>query len=140
MESFSNLGLIDLMLLAGSALISLLCIGLVFLVRWLKTKIKFELVNRLLNAVRVAVETAVKDVWAEYVKAIKAGNEDGTLTDEERKRARALAVAKAKTYLGMPTLAILLKELGLADLDGFLGGQVEAALYDLKLEAKALRG
>lgn len=42
------------------------------------------------------VSGAVTEVYEEYVKGKKLGNEDGKLTEEEKKVARDMAIAKIK--------------------------------------------
>ncbi len=50
--------------------------------------------DRVQRALR-CVEAAVRQVYEEYVRAIKAASADGTLTDDERRRARELARDRA---------------------------------------------
>ena len=68
--------------------------------------------NRFQRALR-CVESAVRQVYEEYVRAIKAASADGTLTDDERRRARELArdraVAIARTG-GIDLVATLGRE------------------------------
>ena len=68
--------------------------------------------DRLQRALR-CVESAVRQVYEEYVRAIKAASADGTLTDDERRRARELArdraVAIARTD-GIDLVATLGRE------------------------------
>ena len=61
-----------------------------FMVRkgWLKKELG--------DALKLDVQGAVTAVYHEYVKARKAANEDGKLTDEEKKEARNLALQKLK--------------------------------------------
>ena len=61
---------------------------------WLKGKgwIKAEF----LTALETDVGSAVNLTYQEYVKARKAANEDGKLTEEEKKQARDLAIDKLK--------------------------------------------
>jgi len=72
------------------------------------------------------VKGAVTSVYLEYVKAKKAANEDGKLTEEEKKEARNLALKKlaqigkekgvdyAKTY-GVPLILGLVEKYVQAD-------------------------
>lgn len=67
------------------------------------------------------VSGAVTEVYHEYVAALKKGREDGKLTEEEKKHARDLAIAKvkelgkekgvdyAKTY-GLPAIMALIEK------------------------------
>ena len=50
--------------------------------------------DRVQRALR-CVESAVRQVYEEYVRNLKAASADGTLTDEERRRARELARDRA---------------------------------------------
>ena len=68
--------------------------------------------NRVQRALR-CVESAVRQVYEEYVRAVKAASADGTLTGDERRRARELArdraVAIARTE-GIDLVATLGRE------------------------------
>ncbi len=59
------------------------------------------------------LESAVRQVYEEYVRAIKAASADGILTDDERRRARELArdraIAIARTE-GIDLIATLGRE------------------------------
>ena len=55
---------------------------------WLQKELGEEL--------KLDVQGAVTSVYHEYVKAKKAANEDGKLTDDEKKEARTLALTKLK--------------------------------------------
>jgi hypothetical protein len=50
--------------------------------------------DRVRRALR-CIESAVRQVYEEYVRAIKAASADGTLTGDERRRARELARDRA---------------------------------------------
>jgi len=50
--------------------------------------------DRVQRALR-CIESAVRQVYEEYVRAVKAASADGTLTDDERRRARELARDRA---------------------------------------------
>lgn len=45
-----------------------------------------------------ALEAGVEQTYRTYVRALKAGREDGKLTDEERRQARALARETAMAF------------------------------------------
>ena len=58
-----------------------------------------------------ALEAGVQQTYDVYVRAIRAAREDGTLTDEERRRARCLA-HEAAAALGESQGVDVLRELG----------------------------
>ncbi len=62
------------------------------------------------------IETAVRQVYEEYVRALKAGRADGKLTDAERRRARELARRRALALAGEAGVA-LADILGRAQID-----------------------
>lgn len=59
-----------------------------------------------LERVWVALQTGVNEVYRDYVKAIKAGREDGKLTPLEKDIARAKAVEVAKELLAREGIAL----------------------------------
>ena len=73
---------------------TLVTLGVGLLVAWVVRKgwIKADLGDKL----KLDVSGAVNAVYHEYVKARKEANADGKLTDEEKKEARNLALAKLK--------------------------------------------
>lgn len=65
------------------------------------------------------ISGAVTEVYDEYVKAKKKGNEDGKLTDEEKKVARDMAIAKVKE-IGKTKGVDYAKEYGLPLIKGLI--------------------
>jgi hypothetical protein len=81
------------------------------------------------------VGSAVYEVYQVYTSDILKGRADGNLTQEEKDHAFQLALATAKSNLGAKGLKRLLKVLGLestAELDKWLGTQIEAKVAELK--------
>jgi hypothetical protein len=83
------------------------------------------------------VGRAVRDVWQTYVSDIKAGREDGKLTEDEKIKAKSDAIAKAKSYLGMKGLAALAHALGMDDVESWLATQVEVEVDAAKKAGNA---
>ncbi len=65
-----------------------------------------------------ALETAVEETYRAYVSNIKAGREDGRLTDDEKRRARSLARERA-LRIARNDGVNLLRELGEDYLDAW---------------------
>jgi hypothetical protein len=63
-----------------------------------------------------ALEAGVEQTYRTYVQALKEANEDGRLTEEERRRARELAKETAVLY-GRTEGVDVIRELGSAYLD-----------------------
>ena len=75
----------------------------------------------------------VKSVYMTYVEAIKDNN-NGKLTDEEQKRAKALAIDKLKSYLGPTDIEELMGIFNFSanERDKYLSVHIESAVYDAK--------
>lgn len=82
-----------------------------------------EIVARALSE----VGAAVLEVEQTFVRAIKEGSADGTLTATEKAEAKARAIATIKSNIGTKGLAKLAKILGV-DIDGWLANKVEAVV------------
>lgn len=111
-------------------LVGTLLIGLVS--KHLVDKIKNGTLQGITRRAINEVYAAATEVWQVYVAAIKAAREDGKLTDEEKKRARDMAMTIAKSNLGTKGLARLARVLGLKDADTWLGTRLENAVADVK--------
>lgn len=76
------------------------------------------------------IADAVREVAKVYVEDLKAASEDGSLTAEERKVAREMAIKKARENLGPVGLARLGRVLGAngVSLDAWMGNKVESAV------------
>ena len=74
----------------------------------------------------------VKSVYMTYVDAIKQNG--GNLTDEEKSKAKQLALDKLKSYLGPAGLGELsnIFSFSQTELDKYLDDHIEAAVYDVK--------
>lgn len=95
------------------------------LVALIKVKMIRELATRGWDAARAGV-SAVAQV---YVDELKAAREDGKLTADEKKAAKAKAIAFAKSYLGTKGLKEAAK---FFDIDDWLGAKIEAVLGEDK--------
>jgi hypothetical protein len=80
-----------------------------------------------------AAMRVVKSVYMTYVDAIKT-KEGRALTEEEKQRAKNLALDKLKSYLGASGLDELATIFGYtqAERDKYLDEHIEAAVYDAK--------
>ena len=111
---------------------------LVILGGWIALKVKAlldaHITNATLNGVltRLAstVETAVSSVYQQFVEPIKAG---GSLTDNQKAQAKAMALAEIESHLGMKGLQELEYVLGWSSVqvDANLSSHVEAAVANL---------
>ena len=74
----------------------------------------------------------VKSVYMTYVDAIKQNG--GNLTDEEKSKAKQLALDKLKSYLAPAGLGELsnIFSFSQTELDKYLDDHIEAAVYDVK--------
>lgn len=88
----------------------------------------------------VEVEAVVREVSQVYTDEITRARMDGTLTEEEKATARAMAVARLKVNFGAKGLARLARILGVADenVDRWVGSHVEAAVSRVKAQARGL--
>ena len=102
---------------------------------WLKTKVHNDAAAGALGRLNDAVFTAVKEIQQTYVADLREAAKDGVVTPEELAKAKADAVAKAKSYIGPQGLALLGTVLGsnaTTLIDSFIGGKIEAAVHDVK--------
>lgn len=117
--------------LVASALLA----GLGYLGKLIATKIKQHTVRDFFYGLQSAAENAVTAVEQTYVSEIRKSREDGTLTTEERMRAKDAAVLALKQSLGKSGKDFLKKLVG-RDLEDVLENQVESALGQLKDQKK----
>lgn len=103
------------------------------LVAFINAKTHNEFLRSALVRLEDAVFTAVRNVQAVYVDAIKAAKDPSSpggtsLTDEEAKAAKQKALDAIKSYLGAQGLALITQVLGLSGsaLDDFLLAKIEA--------------
>ena len=121
---------VDPISLALMALLSALTVASGFAIRWLVAKTGAQLLEETLKGVASAAHLAVQEVWATYAKALKDAAEDGSLTAEEKRLARSMAIDLLKSYVGAKGWALIAREAGMdeAVLNGLLGATVESAL------------
>lgn len=124
--------------LAGVVTVAGIIFGLIFK--------KQSMLRTALFAFGRAVATAAREVSQTYTDEIKKAREatspgGAELTPEEKANARAMAIAKAKTYIGKKGLDLIMGELGIAkaDEDAYVGGAIEAEVNAMKLAAKAVQ-
>jgi len=96
----------------------------------LDAKVTNTTLNGVLTRLASTVETAVGSVYQQFVEPIKAG---GSLTDDQKAQAKAMALAEIKSHLGTKGLQELEYVLGWnADqVQANLGSHVEAAVGQL---------
>jgi len=105
--------------------------------RFLADKIKSSRVGQMVVATGQELRAVITEVYATYVKALKAAGEDGKWTDEEKAKAKKMAVDKFKENWGAKGIKRMSKILGIDGVvDSWLGTQVEATLADMKKAAK----
>jgi hypothetical protein len=114
---------------------------------WLVVRVGVSATWRsLLEEVGAHGRDVVQEVFQVYVEELKAARLDGKLTEDERRHAKALAMAKLKERLGWRKLL----ELGgglvarvfagsswAKRVEEFLGGAIEASVADAKREGRA---
>lgn len=93
-------------------------------------------VRETLQRAWVEVQGAVLEVSQTYADEIKRASADGTLTDDEKREARTMAVEIAKSNLGKRGLSRLGRVLGL-DVDKWLVSKTEQAVKLTKAAAGA---
>lgn len=104
---------------------------------FIRARTKNEVVSGVLIRLDDAVIVAVKESLQVYVDAIKEASQDGRLTDDEKARAKELAIASVKSHIGVKGLKEIVTVLGLdaGMLDKFIGSRIEAAVSDTKMVA-----
>lgn len=117
-----------------STLLSVLGVVFYFLAKLLQAKTGSEKLGQITERVGSVLERSVKAVWQVYAKEIVKGKEDGKLTDEEKLKAREMAIDFAKSYLGPKGIQELLWITGIEvdSLDGTLGKMLEPYVLDFK--------
>lgn len=116
---------------------------LALLIRFVLGKLSNDTARKYVARALNEVGAAVAEVWQVYVSELKRGrepdSEDGSiLTAEEKRRAREMAIDKAKANIGKAGLVKLAKVLGIEGaVDEWLGNKVEAAVADRKLAGGA---
>ena len=100
----------------------------VLALRALNAYVKSTYLRDVLVRAGAEAQAAVDEVAQVYVKEIKRANEDGVLTDEEKAKAKAMAVEIFKSNLGKKGLDRLIKVLGMDDLQSWISGKIESAV------------
>lgn len=102
-------------------------------------KIANEYLKGVLVRLNDTVFTIVKELEQTVVRELKAANDDGKVTPEEREKIKEAALAAVKSHIGMKGLAEVGKVLGLSaeTVDSFIGAKVEAAVHDLRAASTA---
>ena len=138
------------MTVATYALIALAA-GLGWIVKQIVSDVR---VRTFLAKLGLHVKAACLEVAQTYTDEIRKASADGTLTDEEKAAAKALAMSKLRARLGWKGLLEVAKVLGIGgffgwlgakigwapaakigeQVDAFLAGEIESALAQLKAD------
>lgn len=103
------------------------------IIKWAVDKIANKYADAALEFLNEAILISVQAVNQVYVDAIKAANEDGVLTDEEKKQAKALAWDYVFKQIPPKFIDALKKMFGSdAALSGYVDAGIEAAVKDAK--------
>lgn len=106
--------------------------------KYVYSKIQSDFWRSVATNATTEVFDAAQEVHQTYIKQIKKGREDGVLTDEERAKAKRMAVETAKSNLGAKGVARLGKIVGAQGVDNYLSTKVESAVSALKTTEKAV--
>lgn len=101
-------------------------LGMVYLNRWLKTKIGVEATA----VTSQLVESVVNDIQASTVEPIKRAAADGKLTRKEALDIKTEAVRRIKTRIPATVAKTVTRAVG--DLDTFISGKIEQAIRQAK--------
>lgn len=115
-----------------STVLSAVLIWLGAVVRqWLVAKTKSEVSGRASDYAFAVVAEIQQTVAAK----IREAAQDGVITDEEKAEIKESALGVLKSRVGAKGLTEIKQVLGYApsEIDGFLGGLIESAVYKLKL-------
>lgn len=104
------------------------------LVRFINAKTSREYIKAVTARLNDAVQLVVRDLSQTVVEGLKEAAADGKITEEERADLRRIALNNLKSYLGVKGLKLLIKVLGVGDLDKFLVSKIEAQIYRDKVE------
>lgn len=131
----------ELQIKYGLLVLAAIFSGLAWLyAKFLADKIKNTRVAQMVLATGQELRAVITEVYATYVKALKAAGDDGVWTDKEKAKAKKLAIDKFKENWGAKGIKRMTKILGIDGVvDSWLGTQVEATLADVKSEAKIAR-
>lgn len=100
--------------------------------KFLADKIKSNRWSGMILRAGLSMRTIAIEVNAVYVKALKDAGQDGVWTDEEKAKAKKMALDKFKEQWGAKGLKELARIIGFGDaLDSWLGSLLESTLADL---------
>jgi len=106
--------------------------------KYVYSKIGNEYWRNVTSIATQEVFDAAQEIHQTYVKAIKKGRADGQLTGDEKKEASKLAIAAAKSNLGMKGFARLAKVMGgKSAATSYLASKVESSVNAMKVVEKA---
>ncbi|MCP4448268.1 MAG: hypothetical protein GY811_23455 [Myxococcales bacterium] len=105
------------------------------LTRYVFVSIESKIVSETLGRLWDEVRAAVLEVSQTYTDALREANEDGKLTEAEKRVAKEKAIAIAKSNIGKKGLRRLARVL---DVNKWIGGKIEAFIGDKKAKANAL--
>lgn len=105
--------------------------------RWVNANVSNTMLKSILLRVDDVIFTVVKEINQTVVDASR--DADGKLKPDAAEAAKAAALAKVKSYLGVDGLKLLMKIVGFGtDPDTYLLSKIEAAVHDVKaLKASA---
>lgn len=121
-----DIGLVEM----GGALVATLIGALFYGLRLLSKKVESDYLRGVTERGIEAVQRAVLEVEQTFVKNAKDRDGDGKLGPREARQAKALAVEKAKSYIGKKGLRELAK---IAGAGSFVSSAIEASVAKKKL-------
>ena len=116
---------------AGSLLLACLTVILPLIVKGLLSLINNAKVRDIITRSLQEIGSAVLSVGQTFVSECRKASDDGTLTEEEAKKALSLAINQAKANMG-PLLNKLIKILIGVDVDTWIASKAETALATYK--------
>ena len=105
---------------------SLGTLGMIYVNRWLKTKMGADAAE----VTTQVVQAVVNDIQASVVEPIKTAAADGRLTVKEAQDIKIEAVRRIKTKIPLTVAKTATRAVG--DLDAFISGKIEQAIRDAK--------
>ena len=138
---FAEIALVALQVLSPVLLAGLTWLG-TRVAALIQARVTNEYLRRVLIRLDDAVFTAVKDLQQTVVAEIRIASADGKISDVDRRRIKAAAIANVKSHLGAKGIAEMGRILGLGNgaLDGLIGSKVEAAVHDIRVAANGATG
>ena len=102
------------------------------IITWLNSKIKNNKLARWSTAVTKIIMEAVQSVFQTYVEALK---KEGKFTEAEQRIANEKALSIIKSQLTDELIKYITENFG--DMEVFLKEQIEAMIYQLKIQSKS---